>query len=149
MLSFSHVREVERSDQHCVIEETARMRAALLFGALGLLTIVAFRRAENTLLALWFGSWSLYSSVRSSFIADRRRGVLVVRRRVLTWSIERVYESATIDRIYVRGTMRGSGLAIRFTSGRSKNLTMSLGSGTGLEAVAGALNHFLYAPHRG
>jgi hypothetical protein len=84
MWNFSHVREIARSDHHCVVEETARTGASLLFGALGLLTIAVSRSVE---------AGSIYYSVRSSFITDRLHWVLVVRRRIITWSIERVYES--------------------------------------------------------
>lgn len=97
-------------------------------------------------LALWLASFGLYAAISSSFIADRNRRVLVVRRRVGRWTFERIYEATTIDRVYVRSTIKGSGLAVRFKSGRSKGLTMSLGFATNLEGMAAALNHFLYTP---
>jgi len=65
----------------------------------------------------------------------------------VTW--EKVYDASTIDLIFVRVTNKGNGLAVRFKSGRSKSLTMSLGSGDSVEAAAAALNQFLYVPHRG
>ena len=111
--------------------------------AFALLTLIVFRTAIGAGLALFFASIGLYSAVRSSFIADRTRGILVIKRQIVLWTFERVYEANTIDRIFVRVTIRGSGLAVRFKSGRSKDLTMSLGSANTLDGAAAALNHFL------
>ena len=137
------VREIERSHQRLVVEETATTGAAVLFGALALVTLIAFRHTIGVVFTLFFAAVGLYAVVRSSFVADRTRRVLVIKRRIALWNFERVYEAKTIDRVYVRSTIKGSGLAVRFKSGRSKYLTMSLGSATGLEGIAGALNQFL------
>ncbi len=103
----------------------------------------------GVVLAFFMASLALYAAVSSSFVADRTRRALIIKRRigVLTW--EKVYEASTIDRIFVRVTSKGNGLAVRFKSGRSKSLTMLLGSGDSVEDAAAALNQFLYMPHRG
>lgn len=149
MWDFGHaVREVDRSHQQIAIEETATTGAVFIFGGFACLGLIAHDRI-GLLLGLVLGSIALYAAVRSTFIADRNRRVLLIRRRILFWTLERVYEVSTIDRVYVRYMGKGgSGLAVRFKSGRSKNLTMSLGSASGLEEIAGALNHFLYTPRR-
>lgn len=85
----------------------------------------------------------------ASFAADRTRRALIIKRRIGILTREKVYDAGTIDRIFVRVTINGDGLAVRFKSGRSKSLTMSLGSGVSLEDAAAALNQFLYVPHRG
>jgi hypothetical protein len=141
---FGHaVREIERSNQCLVVEETATTGACILFGAFALVALIVFRSVTGVVFALFFASVGLYAVVRSSFVADRTRQALVIKRRIGPWNFESVYEAKTIDRIYVRSTIKGSGLAVRFKSGRSKYLTMSLGSATGLEGIAYALNHFL------
>jgi hypothetical protein len=88
----------------------------------------------------------LHAAVRSSFIADRSHQIFLIKRRIDRWTIERSYEAKSIERIYVRNTIKGSGLAVRFKSGRTKDLTMSLSFETGLEDIAAALNHFLQTP---
>jgi predicted GNAT superfamily acetyltransferase len=132
-----------------VVDETRTSGAALLFVAFAVLVLITFRDAVSVAPALFFASLGVYASVRSSFIADRNRRVLVVKRRIMLWTFERVYEAMAIDRVYVRFTIRGSGLALGFKSGRSKDLTMSLSSASTLDEAAAALNHFLYTPHRG
>jgi hypothetical protein len=147
--TFGHaVREIERTHQQLIVEETATTGAAVLFVTFAVFVLIFFRNLLGALVALYFAAFGLYLSVKSSFIADRNRGVLVVRRQIVLWTFEKVYEANTIDRIYVRFTIKGSGLAVRFKSGRNKDLTMSLGSASTLEGAAGALNHFLYTPHR-
>ena len=55
----------------------------------------------------------------------------------------------TIDRVYVVSTQKGSGLAMRFISGRKKTLTISLGfDHANLDAAAMALNAFVHTHHR-
>ena len=137
-------REVGRTHQQIVVEETPTTAAVFIFGGFACLALIA-RDRIGVVLALVLGSIALYAAVRSTFVADRNRHVLLIKRRILFWTFERVYEASAIDRIYVRYMGRGgSGLAVRFKSGRSKSLTMSLGSGRGLDGLAGALNHFLY-----
>jgi hypothetical protein len=142
------VREIERSHQRVVVEETPTIGVAIAFTVLTAFILVVFRSAIGAFLALWPVSLGLYSSVRSSFTADRNRRILLIERRVFVWTFERVYEAEAIDRVYVRDTIKGSGLALRFKSGRSKDLTMSLGAGGSLNSAAAALNHFLCTPHR-
>jgi hypothetical protein len=145
--TFGHaVREIERTRYHVVVEETATTGAAVLFLAFAFFELIVFRNAVGALLASFTASIGLYASGRSSFIADRQHCVLVIQRRIMLWTFERVYEAPTIDRIYVRFTIKGSGLAVGFKSGRSKDLTLSLGSAANLEAAAAALNHFLRRP---
>jgi hypothetical protein len=148
MWTFGHgVREIERSNQWVVVEETATTGAVLLFTAFACLGLIVFRDVVGTVIALFLFSIGLYAAVGSTFTADRDRRVLVIKRRIMLWTFEKVYEAKAIDRIYVRFTIKGSGLAVRFRSGRSKDLTMSLGSARTLDAAAAALNHFLYKPH--
>ena len=109
--------------------------------------LVVYRNAVGVVLAFFFACFGLYAAVKSLFVGDRNRGVLVIKRRIGQWTFERVYEARAIDQIYVRFTIKGSGLAVRFKSGRSKDLTMSLGTATNLEDAAAALNHFLHKPH--
>jgi hypothetical protein len=91
-----------------------------------------------------------YAATNSLFVGNRSRGVLIVKRRLGPWTFEKVYDAKLIDRMWVRFTIKGSGLAVRFRSGRSKGLTMSLGSEPNhLEQAAAALNHFLYVPRSG
>lgn len=148
MWTFGHgVREIERSHEQVVVEETATTGAAAVFGALAYFTVIVFRSVTGTILGLFFALFGLYAAVRSCFIADRNRRVLVIKRRIGRWTSERTYKAETIDRIYVRFTIKGSGLAVRFKSGRNKSLTMSLGSATNLEDLAVALYQFLYTPN--
>jgi hypothetical protein len=137
------VKEIQRSHQKLVVEETATQGSAIIFGALALGTLIAFRNATGAIVGLFFASAALYSGVRSLFIADRTRSELAIKRRIAFWDFERVYEAKTIDRVNVRSMIKGSGLEVRFKSGKRKYLTMSLGSPTGLEGIASALNHFL------
>jgi hypothetical protein len=148
MWTLGHsVREIERSHHQVIVEETATTVAAVVFGAFALLTAVVFRSIPGGAVALTFGSLGLYASVRSSFTADRDRRVLVIRRRVGWWALEKTYEAKAIDRIYVVSTRKGDGLAVRFKSGRHKNLTLSLGSSpTSLGSIAASLTEFLYTP---
>ena len=156
MWTFGHaVREVERTHHRVVIEETATKGAVWEFGAFALFALIAFRNAMGNVrtiglvLTVFLASIALYAAVRSLFVADKDRRVLVVKRRIGILTYEKVYEAKDIDRIFVRVTIKGNGLAIRFKSGRCKSLTMSLGSGDSLEDAAATLNQFLYMPHRG
>jgi hypothetical protein len=145
MWNLGHcVREVDRSHHQVVVEETATTGAVFLIGGVACLELIVTRDRTGLVLALALAAIALFASVRSSFIADRDRRVLLVRRRILLWTFERAYEASGVERVYVRYTAKGSGLAVRFRSGRSKSLTMSLGSTARLEGIAGALNHFLY-----
>jgi hypothetical protein len=154
--TFGHlIREIERSHQQVVVEETATKGAVIGFGAFALLDLVSFRKAHGqafavgVVLAFFMSGLVLYAAISSSFVADRSRRVLIIKRRIGVLTLEKVYEAKEIDRIYVRSTSKGSGLYARFKSGRSKGLTMSLGCGDSLEEVAAALNQFLCVPHRG
>jgi hypothetical protein len=137
------------------VEETATKGAVIVFGAFALLDLVSFRRAVGNVfalgmvLALFMAGLALYAAISSSFVADRTRRALIIKRRIGILTRERVYDASTIDRIFVRATLKGNGLAVRFKSRRSKSLTMSLGSGDRLEDAAAALNQFLNVPHRG
>lgn len=134
---------IERSHQRLVVEETATTGTAIIFVVAALSTLSIFRNEMAVIISLFFASAALYAGVRSRFIADRTRGELAIKRQVSFWHFERAYEAKAIDRICVRYTIKGSGLEVRFRSGKKKSLTMSLGSATGLESLAGALTHFL------
>lgn len=138
-----------------MVEETTTKGAVIGFGAVALLDLVSFRKARGQgfaiglALAFFKPGLALYAAISSSFVADRGRRVLIIKRRIGVLTFEKVYEASTIDRIFVRVTIKGNGPAVRFKSGRSKSLTMSLGSGDSLEDAAAALNQFLYIPQRG
>jgi hypothetical protein len=154
--TFGHaVREIERTHHQVVLEETATKGAAWMFGAFALLDLIAFRNARGNVLtigialAAFLASLALYAAVQSLFVADRGRRILVVKRRIGVLAYEKVYWARDIDRVFVHSTINGSGLSLRFKSGRSKRLTMSLGLGDNLDDAAAALNEFLYTPHHG
>ena len=90
--------------------------------------------------------FALYASVQSTYTADRLGGQLIINRRILFSTLRTVYDAHTIDRVYVRHTQKGSGLYVRFKSGRNKRLSMSL-EFISLEAFTVALNTTLYT-HR-
>ena len=156
MWTFGHaVREIERSHDYVVVEESATKGAVILFGPFAVLDPFIFRNAVGgafavgVVLSIFFAMLTFYAAIASSFVADRSRQVLIIKRRIGALAFEKVYGASTIDRIFVRVTIKGNGLAVRFKSGRSKGLTMSLGSGDNLENAAAALNQFLHTPHRG
>jgi UDP-N-acetylmuramyl pentapeptide phosphotransferase/UDP-N-acetylglucosamine-1-phosphate transferase len=137
MWSFGHsVREIERSHHHVVIEETATTGGVWIFGGLALVTLsLCLTRPSGSALAgeavgafgvLFFALLALCASVRSAYTADNRSGQLIVERRVLFWTIRTAYDAHTIDQVYVRHAGKGSGLYIRFKSGKKKRLSMSL-----------------------
>ena|ERR1700733_6262151 len=104
--TFGHaVREIERSRHYVVIEETATKGAVIGFGAFALLDLLSFRNAVgNTfavgvVLAFFSAGVALYASIRSSFVADRNRRVLVIKRGIGVFTFEKVYEASAIDRI--------------------------------------------------
>ena len=140
------MKETDRSSAHVVVSETATTGAALVFGGLAVLSLFFYSGVAGLLMTAFFAVWSLYAAVASDFVADRSRDELLVRRRIGPWSMTRVYGADTIDLVYVRRTMKGSGLALRFKSGRSKGLTMSLGWESRLENFSATLNHYLRAP---
>jgi hypothetical protein len=159
MWSLGHsVREIERSHQRVVIEETATTGGVWFFGGSALLTLLLWvtrpRSSRSTLAeeavgafaVLFFASLALYASVRSTYTADRPSGQLTIERRILFSTIRTAYDAHTIDRVYVRHTQKGSGLYVRFKSGRKKRLSMSL-EFISLEALTVALNTTLYTHH--
>jgi hypothetical protein len=147
------VREIERSHHQVTIEETATTGAAVIFWTITILSLILIfpnvihRRDFGALfllpVPLYFSLFGLYAAVRSSFVADRAHGILIVKRQIGPWSFQKMYKSETIDLIYVRHTIKGSGLAVHFKSGKNKDLTMSLDSQADIESAAAALNHFL------
>jgi hypothetical protein len=90
--------------------------------------------------------FALWASVRATYTADRRSGQLIIERRILFRTLRTAYDAHTIDRVYVRNTQKGSGLYVRFKSGRKKRLSVSL-EFISLEAFAIALNTALYTHH--
>ena len=138
-----------------VVEETATKGAVWLFGAFALLGPISLHNATGNVRAIglvvtvFFASVAVYAAVRSTFTADRSRRVLAVKRRIWVLKYEKVYEARVIEGVFVHSTINGSGLSLRFRSGRTKGLTMSLGFGDGLEDAAASLSEFLYVPHRG
>jgi multisubunit Na+/H+ antiporter MnhF subunit len=159
MWNFGHsVREIERSHDRVVIEETATIGAVWFFGgsALGTLLLLVTRprssrstvaeEAVGAFAVLFFALLALYASVRSTYTADRPSGQLIIERKILFSTVRTVYDAHTIDRVYVRQTQKGSGLYVRFKSSRNKRLSMSL-EFISLEAFTVALNTTLYT-HR-
>jgi hypothetical protein len=107
------------------------------------------RSPAGVAVAALFGTFALYSSISSSFIGDRDLRALVVRCRIGFWTLERIYPAESIDVVFVCRYRKGNGLRVRLRSGRCKTLTTFVDWLYDLESVAGALNHFLYTPHRG
>ncbi len=159
MCSFGHsVREIERSHNRVVIEETPTTGGVWVFGGLTLLVVVLWltgpRLPKSTLAdesvgafaVMFFLFFALWASVRSTFTADRLSGQLVIERRILFRTLRTAYDAHTIDRVYVRDMGKGLGLYVRFKSGRKKRLSMTLEI-IWLEDFATALNDVLYS-HR-
>ncbi len=146
---FGHsVTEKERSSLHVVVSETATTWTAAMFGGFAVLSLFLYRGIAGAILTLFFACWAAYAAVASEFVADRGRGELLVRRRIGPWSITRAYPVTDIAGVYVRRSFhKGNGLAVRFKSGRSKGLTMSLDWEPNLDPVAASLNHFLHTSH--
>jgi hypothetical protein len=142
------VREIERSKQQVIVEETATMGAVLVFEGFAVVGLAVSRHFIGVISSAFLAALGLYAAVSSLFIVDRSRRALIVRRRIGPWTFERVYDASAIDRIWVHDTRKGRGLSVRFKSGRNKGLTMSLGSTGNLDATAGALNYFLHATAR-
>ena len=62
------------------------------------------------------------SSQCSLFIADRDRRTLAIKRRIgVLTLVQRTCQASTVDRVFVVRTAKGSGLRVRFKSGRKKN----------------------------
>lgn len=159
MWSLGHsVREIERSHYRVVIEETATTGAVWLFAGIAVVVLALWltrpRSSESTLLeeavgafpVILFAMFALWASVRATYTADRQSGQLIIERRVLFWTLRTAFDAHTIDRVYVRDTRKGSGLYIRFKSGRKKRLSVSLEC-ISLEAFATSLNTALYTHH--
>jgi hypothetical protein len=159
MGSFGHsVREIERSHEHVVIEETATTGAVWLFGGIALLVLVFWltspRASELSLSGeaagvcalMFFAFLALWASVRSTYSADRRSGQLVIERTILFQTFRTAYDAHTIDRVYVRHTTKGSGLYLQLKSGRKKRLSVSFAFGS-IDPFAMALNTALHT-HR-
>ena len=144
MLGHS-IKETERSSMHVVVSESATTWVAFLFGGFGVLALIIYSGVTGMIVTLFFACWAAYAAVASEFVADRGRGELLVRRHIGPWSFARAYTATDIAGVYVRRTVRGSGLALRFKSGRSKGLTMSLDWDPDLGRAAASLNHFLHA----
>lgn len=83
--------------------------------------------AVNTMLAGCTGTFGALSKQNFERVSeDRRSGQLAIERRILFQTLRTAYDAFTIDRVYVRDTRRGSGLYVRFKSGRKKRLSVSL-----------------------
>jgi hypothetical protein len=147
---FGHsVKEIDRTNQRIVVVETAMSGAVMMFAVFTLMGAF-FQDLIGAALAVIFGAMAVYSGISSTFIADRNLGTLVVKRRIVLWTVERLYSTDSIDRVYARDYGRnGRGLCLRFRSGKKKRLTTCSDWLCDLESVAGALNHYLYTTHRG
>lgn len=140
---------VAQSNYVVVVEETSTRTAAWGFILFGLLAIPLYRSILGAAIGAFFMMFGLYASVASSFVADRGRRLLVVTRRLGRLEFKKQYDATDIEEIFVRYTRKGSGLALRFRSGRTKSLTMSLGAPDNLDRAAGALTAYLFVPKRG
>ena len=70
--TFGHaVREVERSHDRIVVEESATVGVAILFLALALFSVFSFGNLVGIILAVGFTCLGLYAFVSSSFVVDR------------------------------------------------------------------------------
>ena len=119
MWSFGHsVREIERSHNRVVIEETATTGTVWLFGGMALLVLVLWltrpRSSKSTLAeeavgafaVIFFAMFALWGSVRATYTADRRSGQLIIERRILFRTLRTAYYAHTIERVYVRDTQK-------------------------------------------
>ncbi|HWA94907.1 MAG TPA: hypothetical protein VG844_09925 [Terracidiphilus sp.] len=141
-----------------MIEETATTGAVWFFGAMALLVLALLLTAPKSprwtvtneaigaFAVLFFASFALWASVRATYTADRRSGQLVIERRILFWTARTAYDAQTIDQVFVRNTPKGSGLYVRFKSGRKKRLSVTM-EFISLEPFAIALNTALYTHH--
>jgi hypothetical protein len=160
MWSFGHsVREIERSNNHVAIEETATTGGVWVFGGMALLVLVLWltrprsssrltlaEEAVGAFAVMFFAFLALWASMRSTYTADRLSGQLVIERRILFRTLRTAYDVHTIERIYVRDTQKGSGLYVRFKDGRKKRLSASM-EFISLEAFAAVLNSTLHTHH--
>ena len=155
MWSFGHsVREIERSHQRVLIEETSANGCVRLFGTFALLTfflwVMKSRSTHSTpaqevalaITFLFFAAVALYASVRSTFKVDRASHQLTINRVIVGFTLASSYDAHAVERLYVRQTRKGSGLYLRLKSGQDKKLSWSLDFFP-LEAVAGTLNQAL------
>lgn len=140
MWSFGHrVRIVERSHHRVVMEEVPTMTAAWFFGGFALLTIsltLTSPRVPNSgpggcLVGIaaffYFASLAVYSTVRSTCIADRESDHVILERRILFWTVRTAFDAAEIEKIAIQNTRKGDGLYIRFRSGRKKSISLFAG----------------------
>lgn len=159
MWNFGHaVREIERSHNRVVIEETATTGAVWLFSGMASLTLVLWlsrprssplkfsEEAVDAFAFMYFALFALWASVRSTYTADRSNGQLLIERNILFRTLRTTYDAHAIDRVYVRDTQKGSGLYVRFKSGHKKRLSTSL-EFVSLEGFAIALNSALHTHH--
>jgi hypothetical protein len=150
------VRKVEHSRHRVVIEATPSIPIIALFGAMAVLVVALTATAPKkpaidycipVVAMVFFASFALNGSVRSTLTADRTAGQLIIARTLLFWTFTQTYESYLIDRVYVRDTQKGSALRVRFKSGRTRRLTLWYDFRTEpLQQAALALNEGL--PHR-
>ncbi|KAA6463368.1 hypothetical protein DYQ86_08700 [Acidobacteria bacterium AB60] len=144
---------VERSPNRVVVEVTPSIPIVVLFSASALLalilTITAPTRAANNYwisaaAMVFFASFAISGSIRSTFAADRRARELMVTRKILFWTYTSSYVSGSIDRVFVRETQKGSALRLRLKSGRVRRLTLWHDFRSArLEGAAVALNEML------
>ena len=100
MWSFGNsVREIENSHGHVIIEEAAATGAAWLFGGLALLVLALWGTGPRSskldlpdeaipaFAVVYFATFAVWASVRSTFTADRRGGQLI-RSVIMYWLVK-------------------------------------------------------------
>lgn len=115
------VKEIQRAHDHVVLEERPITAVAWFFAGLAVVALIWLWNTAAVALSLVPALFGLHASVESLFIANRLERLLIVRRRLALWTFEKRYATQTIHRIYVRDTLKGSALALRFKSGGSKD----------------------------
>jgi hypothetical protein len=145
-------REVGRTPNVVVFEKRAHRTTPVFFGAVAIIpaavTFQTDRFLGNIVGLLLFGAFAAYSAIHSTYTADRQSGQLLVERKILFWKLYQVYPSHVIERIERIDTAKGTGLRIRFRSGRKKTLTNSISFNFEAHTYAASImNEFLYTSH--
>jgi hypothetical protein len=130
----NRVEIVEQTNDRIVVRETPCYGAGILFLIIGLLIPLlitsAHPKKEGSVVEVIASAWMLfmgfYSLVESQFTASRGE-VLRVRRSLFGVQKTREYPLEQIRSVLLRKTWRcGDGLQMQFTTGKKKDLTMSL-----------------------
>lgn len=133
---------MEQSPHRVIVEETPHHVAVWIFTVFAVLTLISLRDLQGIVLSPCFASLALYASTRSRFTFNRSAQVLTIWRSVAFWKFEKHYPIPELQEVYIRPGVKGNTLAVRFKSGRSRDLTTSFHR-QHLEETAKTLNRFI------